>query len=330
MSWLVQTRLINGPFDDPGLFIDFRFGRRAVLFDLGDLSVLSPRELMRVSHAFVSHTHLDHFIGFDRLLRVRLHQTAPLHLFGPTGLADHVAAKLAGYAWNLLDERSPDFVITASEFSDERIVRRCAFRARTRFAREELEPPELPPGLVHAEDEFSVEATILDHGIPCLAFALQETLRVNVLKDRLKALGLPVGPWLNATKRAVRAGADDGTRVEVPGGTMPLGKLKESALRISAGQRIAYVTDAAGTGANLEKIAALAKGADQLFIEAAFLAADCDLAELRRHLTAAAAGAIARRAGAKRVIPFHFSNRYEEREAEVRREVDEAFSSPAG
>jgi ribonuclease Z len=324
VSWLVHARPVNGPFDDPGLFIDFRFGRRAILFDLGSLAALSAREILRVSHAFVSHTHMDHFGGFDALLRVCLHREAPLQLVGPPGFADRVEAKLRAYTWNLLDEASADLLITASEY-DGAFLHAAAFRAREAFRRREMEPPRLPSGLLLDEEDFSIEAAVLDHGIPCLAFAFQERLRVNVIREGLAALRLPVGPWLNAAKRAVRRGEPDDASVAVPGGTMPLGALKERALRVGAGQRIVYVTDAAGHEANAERIIALARGADQLFIEAAFLEADAALADTTRHLTAARAGTLARRAGVGRVVPFHFSARYLGREGEIRRELDDAF-----
>ena len=76
---------------------------------------------------------------------------------------------------------------------------------------------------------------------------------------------------------------------------------------------------------NSAKILALAGGADELFIETAFLQEDAALAAERRHLTAAQAGMLARQAGAVRVVPFHFSPRYMGRENELRREVEAAW-----
>lgn len=325
MSWLVHTRLVNDPFADPGLFIDFRFRRRALLFDLGDLSPLAPRELLRVSHAFVSHAHVDHFCGFDTLLRVCLHRAQPLYLAGPRGFAARVAAKLAAYSWNLLDESSVDFAIVVDEF-DGGIVRRCRYRARTAFAPEELRPPDLAAGLVLAEDDFRIEAAVLDHGTPCLAFALQERMGVNVWREGLARLGLPVGPWLNAAKQAVRRGGDDDSTVAVDGArTIALGELKREALRITPGQRVCYIVDAAAHAGNMARAVRLARGADRLYIEAAFADEDAGLASARFHLTAGNAGGIAREAGVRQVIPFHYSPRYVDRPELIAHQVNRAF-----
>jgi ribonuclease Z len=176
------------------------------------------------------------------------------------------------------------------------------------------------------DEAFRVRATALDHGIPCLAFAFEEKMRINVNTEGLAALGLSVGPWLNEAKRAVRRGSPDS--VQIPVGSdraVALGILKAEVLHIAPGQRIAYVVDAHGCEENLSRIAALARNADPLFIEAAFLQIDAQLAAERRHLTAAQAGSVARAAQAARVIPLHFSPRYIDREDELRREVERAF-----
>jgi len=300
MTWLLQPSLVNEPFSDPGLFIDFRFGRRALLFDLGDLTPLSPRQLVRVTHAFVSHTHMDHFAGFDRLLRVCLHRTAPLHLIGPAGFANRVEHKLRAYTLNLLDEDSIDFVIVVSEFSGAGFDRVCEFRAREAFRRREM-------SAVH--------------------LSFEEKLRVNVWREALRRLGLPVGPWLREAKRAVRQGAPDNSQVCIRDGlAISLGDLKQYALRTARGQKIAYVVDLAYDEQNVEKVVALARDADQLFIEAPFLDVDANIAAERWHLTARQAGDIAKRAGVRRIFPFHFSARYRDRAEELTREAQEAFS----
>jgi hypothetical protein len=55
-----QTRIClctmsrHDPFDDPGLYVDLVFERRALLFDLGDLRRLAPLMFLRVSDVFVT------------------------------------------------------------------------------------------------------------------------------------------------------------------------------------------------------------------------------------------------------------------------------------
>ncbi|QRM31272.1 ribonuclease Z [Microvirga sp. VF16] len=326
MSWLVQPRLVNDPFGDPGLYLDFRYGRRAILFDLGDVGALSSRELLRVSHVFVSHTHVDHMAGFDRLFRLCLHRPFPLTLIGPPGFVAQVEHRIRSFTWNLLDENSVDFCLRAMDCDGLRLTKAAEFHAREAFTRREIEPPVFPQGVALMEGEFRIECVALDHGIPSLAFALREVLQVNVWRGMLNELDLPTGPWLNDAKRAVRLGMPDDHPVAIPGGrSIRLGELKGSALHIASGQAVAYVTDAAPHPQNRTKILQLAREADQLFIEAVFLERDRALAIASLHLTAWEAGSIAREAGVRYVTPFHHSARYLSEPDVLREEVFESF-----
>jgi len=328
VSWLVQSRLVNPPFADPGLLLSFLFRPRAILFDLGDLSGVPVRELSRVTHAFVSHRHMDHFAGFDRMLRLRLNRPEPLRLVGPPGLTEGVRAKLQAYSWNILDETSTDFALLAADFEGDRLGPWTAFRARDAFRPTGAGPSHLPPGLVLSEDDLRIEAVTLDHGLPCLGFALQERARVNVWTEGLEALGLTPGPWLQAAKSAVRRGDPDDRAVDLPDGRrLPLGALREAAFRTAPGQRLAYVTDAAFTPENAGRIVGLARDAHHLYIEAAFLREDEALAAARKHLTAWQAGTLARDAGARRLTTFHHSPRYLDRPDALREEAEAAFGA---
>lgn len=322
MKPLFHPRLINDPFGDPGVYIDFLFEKRALLFDLGDLHALSSRQLLKVTHAFVSHAHMDHFSGFDSLLRVFLGRKKTVHLFGPPGFIDRVEHKLAAYTWNLVEGYENELLLRVTEVSPEGAGSTADFSSPRRFARGPATPLLLPGGVLVDEETFRVRTAVFDHRIPCLGFALEEKFHVNVWKSGLESLGLPTGPWLKELKSAVARGEADDTLVE----GIPLGTLRAHALRIVPGQKIAYVTDVVFHAANAEAIVGLVQAADLLFIEATFAADEEERAAEKHHLTSRQAGLLARRAGAKRLIPFHFSPKHSEEGDRLLREALEAFA----
>jgi ribonuclease Z len=333
MRPIFQPRLVNAPFGDPGLYVDVLFERRALLFDLGDITVLPPRKILRTSHVFVTHTHMDHFVGFDRLLRVCLGRARPLALYGPDGFIEQVHHKLAAFTWNLVENYAIDLVITAFEVAADGTLRRAEFNSRERFARRDAGDLRLRDGVVLDEPAFQVRCVVLDHQVPCLGFALQEAMHVNVWRNRLAELGLAPGAWLQGVKRAVLAGAPDDTLVVAEGcagdpsqqTTVSLGTLRAWALRCVPGQKIAYVSDVAFHEDNVRRIVELASQADLLFMEAMFLERDGADARRKSHLTAHQAGEIARRAGARALVPFHFSPRYSDCASSLRSEAEIAF-----
>jgi ribonuclease Z len=331
---LFHPRLINDPFGDPGVYVDFLFEKRALLFDLGDLHSLSSRQLLRVTHAFVSHAHMDHFVGFDSILRVLLGRQKVVHLFGPPGFLDRVEHKLAAYTWNLVESYENELLFRVTEIGPDGSGAMAEFGSRQGFLRGPVAPAHLPGLVLVDEETFRVRAALLDHRIPCLGFALEEKFHVNVWKSGLGSLGLPTGPWLRDLKSSVARGEADDTPVEVRwrdnGETrearVPLGELRAQALRIVPGQKIAYVTDVVFHEANAAAIIDLARDADLLFIEATFVAEEEERGAEKHHLTSRQAGLLGRRAGARRIIPFHFSPKHSEEGDRLLREALTAFS----
>lgn len=327
-----DPRLINDPFGDPGLYVDLVFERRALLFDLGDLSPLAPRKLLRVSDVFVTHRHMDHFVGFDQLLRILLGREKTVGVFGPPGLIEAVGHKLSAYTWNLIAGYDGNLVFRVTEVGSEGTLTSASFSARAGFAAADAAMSVSTGGVLLQEPGFQVCATTIDHGIPTLAFALEERARINIWRNRLESLGLAVGPWLRGFKDAILRGAPDDAAVQVGWavgrsgpGSLPLGELKQQVMQVTSGRKLAYVVDAAFTDANIAKIAALVQGADILFIEAAFLEADAEDAAARRHLTARQAGALARLADVKRLVTLHYSPRYQGQGERLAREAQAAF-----
>jgi ribonuclease Z len=313
-------RLLNGYFEDPCLYVRVLREKRALLFDLGDISTLPAAELYKITHVFVTHTHIDHFIGFDMLLRVILRREIPLNVYGPPNITTCVHGKLRGYTWNLIRE----YPAVINVFSyDGRYLTRTTFRAGNRFRKERIGKA-ASDGTILEDPLFSVKAAKLNHQTPCLAFTLEEQFHINIDKALLNKMGLPVGPWLTEFKQMLRKKAGDETLVSVGGKKYRLDRLREIA-RITKGQKISYATDVALTGANMKKLAALAKASDIFYCEAYFLEEDRQRAIERFHLTAKATGSIARTAGVGKLSLMHLSPKYRDSPEKVVKEAMDEF-----
>lgn len=315
---MFSAHLVNDPFGDPGVYIEFKYRRSALLFDLGDLHNLSPRKLLKVNHIFVSHTHMDHFIGFDYLLRVCLGRDRHIALFGPPGFHQQIENKINAYTWNLVENYTNDFALHVTEVHpDRRAIRH--YRCRTAFKPEIEDINEGFDGTLVENNYFSVRGEFLDHKIPCLAYRFEEKSRVNIKKNVLQEMGLPVGAWLMDLKDRILRGDPDDTPIRVfwkerkeedREKFIPLGELKATIVKVTPGQKISYITDAVYNEENSRKIVDLAEASDLMFIEATFLCEDSEKAMQKHHLTARQAGTLARGAGAKRISLFHFSPKY--------------------
>jgi ribonuclease Z len=329
---MFSAHLINDPSADPGVYVKFKYRNEALLFDLGEIYALAPRQILRVRHIFISHTHMDHFIGFDHLLRICLGRDMHLSLFGPAGFTKNVEGKLAAYTWNLVRNYTNDFVIRAVEVHETKLVETC-YSCRGGFRAEDTTVKGFEDPLVD-ERRFTVRTSFLDHRVPSLAFAMKEKRQINIMKNTLDEMGLAPGNWLVRLKDDIREGAEEGSAIEArlkEGGTrkIPLGELKKL-VRMTPGQKVSYIADAVYNSDNARKIVELAQGSDILFIEAPFLEEDADMAAAKYHLTARQAGRLAREAGAKEIRIFHLSPKYKGREHLLMDEAIRAFggSSP--
>jgi len=331
-----SSYLVNDCFGDPGVYVEVRWSKRALLFDLGQNDSLGPTRLLRANDIFISHTHMDHFIGFDAVVRVALGRGKKLRLYGPPGLIDNVNGKLRGYTWNLVD--GYPLTIEVYEFH-EREVRQAVFHATNGFVLSDqwARPLALHPrtGLftVLEEPMFTVRAVALNHRIPSFAYSLEEQFHINVNKQRLHDAGLPVGGWLKDVKRYVWEEKPDDFRFTATlfdehrreEREFVLGDIKKQFLTLTRGQKLAYVVDARYDDENEAKIIALAKGADLFYCESPYLDVDAEKARDRYHLTARQAGIMARKAEVRDLVVFHFSPRYTGQGEAIEREALEAF-----
>lgn len=334
---IFETKIPNGPLGDPVVYCLSQKTGEALLLDLGDLSNLSNKEILKVRHVAVSHTHLDHFIGFDRLLRVNVPHFKPFELCGPQGLIKNVQGKLNAYCWNLLEpgqirirvrEIAGDGSITTATLANEHGFEPVIEPHREPvFSLDDPPPPKKPAACAMILDDGTrVEAIVLDHGTPVCAYMLQSPSRYYVRDGALDELGLEAGSWIRELQVTMAAKESD-KNFEVGGKTWRAGDLAAKLLNRVQSRSLAYLTDFIFNGDNLVRLQGAFRGVEKIVCETNYRASERERATAKKHLTTRQAALIAASLGARELETFHISNLYTDRIDLAQQEAQDFFES---
>ena len=322
MVHIFQPKLINPPYKDPGLFISL-FGKKySYLIDAGDLSKLSNKDILKIDKLFITHTHMDHFYGFDRILRTFLGKEKHLKVFGPKNIIKNINGKLQGYTWNLVENYNTDFTVEVFEILNTKI-KKAVFKCKKKFKLEEKEPVNIYKNIIVKEDDHIVRGIVLDHKTPSISYILEENFHINILKTMLEKYNLPTGKWLTYLKDCIYNNKLNEV-IEIEDKKFHVKELMDNITKITPGQKVTYITDIVFSRNNIRKLKQHIGNTTFLYIEASFLNRERKRAKERWHLTAKQAGYIAKIARAKKVFPFHISpihiGEYNEIKKELKKE----------
>ena len=301
---------MNSPFEDTAFFLRNTYKTEPFLFDCGRIGGLANHEVQSIREIFISHTHIDHFYGFDRILRGTLLSDKKYRIFGPPGIIKNVQGKIDSYTWNLIKSYNVSYEVI--ELNLERKEYRTALFA----ACDGLERVE---GSIRHEDlilgdGFKLDFEFFDHRVPSVGYRVTEPDMVSVSKEKMAGSGFVSGKWLKKLKEHILAGqTDEMIEAETADGKalVKVADAAEKIIEYVEPQSVTYITDIAPSFDNVKKAVQFAKGSTILLIEAMFLKEDVLHANFKKHLTLDLSKHIFRESGSKFVRFFHFTTRYD-------------------
>jgi ribonuclease Z len=248
---------------------------------------------------------MDHVAGFDSFFRRVFQRTSkPNRIWGPAETARVLQHRFQGFLWNLHEEMAGSWQV-----SDilENEIRTQRFELAEAFAVAHDEGARARTGPICEGRGFTLEAAVMDHKTPTLAFVVREKARHNVDLEKLAALGLRPGPWLKQLKEAPA----DAEFIEIDGARHSAGELREKLLVETPGDSIAYFTDFLLDETAAVRLAQLARGCRRIVCEAQYRHSDLELARSYHHMTTGLAATLAKQLQPEQLTLIHLSSRYD-------------------
>ena len=310
----------NSQFGDSAFFVSNIYTPSKYLIDCGQLS-FKFSQLNSIKYVFISHTHMDHFYGFDKIIRSFINSGEKITIYGPKNIADNIRSKIMGYSWNLISGNSLNIV--AVDIEQEMLT--TLISSENGFNMVQIENEALVGNESFVlEDNFKVSYQKFDHDITSLGYKIEEYDRVKLNEAKIDELNYIKHSWIRDLKNFYLR--------DEPSGELKIKTKEGNSVTIEAkdlfyllehipSQSIAYITDCAPTQKNIEKAISLSKEVDVLLIETVFTKVDKEHAIAKKHLSTDAVSEIIKQAKPKYFYPFHFSSRYSKNRSLITREI---------
>ncbi len=291
-----------GLLDDPLLLLRFKSKNNNVLVDCGHLNHLAKRVLKSLKAVFISHAHMDHFIGFDSFARSILVSGKTIEVFGPEGIAKRIEGRLKAYSWNLTEAYYCSFRIHEICPNTTKIFFLDGAREFSLFADNELERQN---SLIFESTAMTVEAGICDHKIPVVIYKFTEKPIFEVSEEKIAARGLKKGAWVNELKEleVVNLNTSQPSKLEAQ-------TLYDSIKKESDTASIGYITDVGFTPDNIRIITDLMKNLTLLVCECTYLKENKKKARDSYHLCTDDVNHLLEMLRPTYFLPMHLSKTY--------------------
>ena len=273
-----------------GMFLSYK--NKGILMDCGEGTQrqmnLAGINRNKVNYILISHWHGDHVSGLIGLIQtlgnqnIQNEERPVLHIFGPRETEERI----------------------------EHMLKTCIFENKITLEIHELLPKRNEIIKILENEDFYIEAALLDHSVPCLGYSFVEKDTRKIDMNKLKEYGLTHGPLIGKLQ--------NGESVRFEDKTINPDEISE----IKSGLKITFILD---TGL-CENAINLSKDSDLLVCEATFSSELGDKAEASKHMTAKDAAILANNANVKKLIITHISQRYKTPE-EVLEDAQNVFNN---
>jgi ribonuclease Z len=305
----IKYRLLGKPGRDNGLFVwvDSGTEMHRLLFDCGEgiLEPIKVQDVKGIDHLFLSHLHVDHLSGFDYYFRRNFdRQGKSVIIWGPERTGEIIHNRLRGFMWNLISDWQTKIVV--NEIVGKEVICWHFFSSEAFKIPHKADIKPFNKILVETK-HYKVEAALLNHQIPSVAYRVSEKIVLSINKQKMKEMNIESSPLLGLIKKE-----DQSTEEEIreKGLMDKVQDLRGKLLTQKPGDSIGYLTDFIYDQETEKAVVDLMKGCRVMVCESQYIEEDQHLAKRNFHLTSTQAATLARICGVEKLIIFHISERY--------------------